>query len=204
MTNDFWNDRFGQKEFVYGEAPNKYLKDKLKNLTPGKILLPADGEGRNGVYAATLGWKVSCFDPSIEGKKKAESLAAKNKVSIDYNISDAENAGYPKESFDAMALIFSHFPEEKRTGWHKHFSSFLKKGGALIVEVFSKKQLEYQKKNPTAGGPKELNMLYDLERLKKDFPGYTFKEAYETETELHEGKYHEGKGSVIRIFAIKN
>ena len=78
-----WNDRYSNEEFAYGENPNNYLKEQLEKLPAGNILFPAEGEGRNAVFAAKLGWAVSAFDISDKGKKKALQLAAKNNVNID-------------------------------------------------------------------------------------------------------------------------
>ena len=77
-----WNDRYSKEEFAYGEEPNNYLKEQLTKLTVGRILFPAEGEGRNAVYAAKLGWTVSAFDISNEGKLKTLKLAEKNNVMI--------------------------------------------------------------------------------------------------------------------------
>lgn len=81
MMKDFWDERYCGKEFVYGKKPNEYLNVKLTELHKGKILLPAEGEGRNAVYAAKLGWMVSAFDQSTNGKEKAEILAKKKRGS---------------------------------------------------------------------------------------------------------------------------
>ena len=78
-----WNDRYSATEFSYGIQPNNYLKEQLENLNAGTILFPAEGEGRNAVFAAKLGWTVSAFDISTEGKKKALQLSVTNKVTID-------------------------------------------------------------------------------------------------------------------------
>lgn len=200
---NFWDQRYSQPDFAYGKDPNEYLKAKLVNLKPGRILFPAEGEGRNAVYAAKLGWDVFAFDISVEGKKKADRLALINRVAIDYRIEDFEEADYPSDYFDAIAFSYTHFPEAKRRLYHRKLSTYLKKDGVLILECFSKKHLDYQKDNPNAGGPKDVSMLFDLEELKEDFKGLDFMEAYESETELAEGLYHVGKASVVRLFAIK-
>ncbi|WP_083638968.1 class I SAM-dependent methyltransferase [Algoriphagus marinus] len=200
---NFWDQRYSQEDFAYGKEPNEYLKSKLLDLPPGRILFPAEGEGRNAVFAAQLGWDVFAFDSSIEGKKKAEKLALENGVAIDYQVEDLEEADYPANYFDAIALSYTHFPEVKRRIFHQKLSAYLKNGGILILECFSKKHLDYQKENPNAGGPKDESMLFDLEELKEDFKGFDFLEAYETETELTEGLYHVGKVSVIRLFGVK-
>lgn len=200
---NFWDQRYSQPEFAYGKEPNAYLKAKLLDLTPGKILFPAEGEGRNAVFAAKQGWDVFAFDMSVEGKKKAEQLCLENGVAIDYRVESLDTAAYPANSFDAIALVYTHFPEVKRRVFHQKLSAYLKNGGILILECFSKKHLEYQKDNPNSGGPRDESMLFDLEELKEDFKGFDFLEAYETETELTEGLYHVGKASVVRLFGIK-
>lgn len=200
---EFWNERFGNKEYIYGEEPNVYLKNTLKNLTSGKILFPAEGEGRNAVYAASLGWETHAFDPSISGQKKALQLAERNNVKIDYRLSDLEKAGYPAEDFDAIVLVYAHFHQDLRREYHRKLSQYLKKGGHIILEAFSKNHQENQENNPKAGGPKNPDMLYDLEEIKQDFPNFTFLESLETTTELKEGDHHLGQAQVVRIFAQK-
>lgn len=200
---EFWNERYSQSEFAYGETPNEYLKEKLKSIPTGKILFACEGEGRNAVYASKLGWKSFAFDQSQEGKNKAELLALKKDVEMEYLVSDVENIDYPSEYFDALVLVYAHFPEAKRKEYHQKLASSLKKNGSLIIEGFSKQHFDYQMKNPNIGGPKDINMLYDLSELKSDFEGFDFIESCQTETELNEGIYHIGQASVIRILALK-
>src|SRR5690606_3132220 len=114
MMKAFWNERYSQQAFVYGESPNDYLKEKLRAIPPAKILLPCEGEGRNAVYALQSGWQVSAFDQSEAGKQKAELLARKNNVEIKYTVSDLENIKFPEASFDALALIYAHFHQDSR------------------------------------------------------------------------------------------
>ncbi len=203
MSNLYWNQRYAQKEYVYGEMPNEYLKQKLKDIPVGSILFPCEGEGRNAVYASKLGWQTTAFDQSTEGKNKAEMLAKRKEVSIDYSIFTTENVAYKSESFDVLALVFAHFPAEKRRAYHQKMSSFLKREGVLILEGFSKAHIEFQKNNLNAGGPKEASMLFDLEELKADFKGFEFIEATQSEEKLNEGNGHIGIASVVRIYAIK-
>lgn len=203
MEKEFWNERYGQEEFVYGIHPNEYLKEKLQDLPKGKILFAAEGEGRNSVYAAKLGWNSYAFDQSEAGKTKAILLAEKNEVEIDYIICGADEIDYPENSFDALALIYAHFPGEFRREFHQKLAKFLKPGGVLILEGFSKNQEKIQRENPKAGGPRLPEMLWDLEELKKDFEGFECMESVETEIELDEGNYHKGLGAVVRIFAKK-
>lgn len=197
----FWNERFSSEEYIYGEKPNVYIKEKLADLKPGKILFPAEGEGRNAVYAATKNWNVFAFDPSESGKQKALQLADAKGVAIDYQINDVASAVYEPESFDALALVYAHFHKDFRRDYHRKLAGLVKKGGYVLMEVFSKNHQENQKVNPKAGGPKNIDMLYSMDELKEDFVNFEFIELKETTTTLQEGDHHVGKANVIRVLA---
>lgn len=201
---DFWNERYNESGFAYGKLPNEYLKEVLSISQPASILFPAEGEGRNAVFAAGLGWKVSAFDQSSEGKRKAEILADEHGFSLDYRVCSWQEAPFQPLEFDAIALIFAHMPAPEKSDFHKKMSGFLKPGGIIILEAFSKKQTEWQQKNPNAGGPREPEMLYSQEEILVDFSGFEILELKESVYELREGKYHNGFGSVVRFTGRKS
>lgn len=198
-----WNDRYSKEEFAYGEEPNNYLKEQLTKLPVGKILFPAEGEGRNAVFAAKIGWIVSAFDISNEGKSKAIKLAEKNHVTIDYKVGELETLDFESEQFDAIALIYAHFPANIKSLYHKTFDRFLKNEGIIIFESFSKKHIDYVTANEKVGGPKDIDSLFSIDEIKADFPNYEFIELEEKEIELNEGLFHNGTGSVIRFIGRK-
>lgn len=201
--SDFWDERYSVNEYVYGEHPNSYLKEQLDTLPIGSILFVGEGEGRNGVYAAKLGWKVSAYDLSVEGKKKAERLARKHNVQVDYKVGELHELDYQKEQFDAIAVIFTHFHSKLRASMHTELSGYLRPGGYIIMEVFSKKQIDYQVEGDSGGGPKNIDMLYTLEDIQSDFENFKFVELQETKKYLMEGDHHNGLSSVIRFVGIK-
>ncbi|TNF44209.1 MAG: class I SAM-dependent methyltransferase [Bacteroidetes bacterium] len=196
--NDFWNERYATQEYAYGIEPNQYFKEQLKKLIPGKILFPAEGEGRNAVYAAKSGWEVFAFDPSTEGKRKAENLAIANGVSIDYQIAGYENVHYTPHFFDCIVLIFAHTHPLKRTDVHQKLTSYLKPGGTLILEGFSKSQISHN-----SGGPRDVNMLFSKQEMEFDFSHLSKLKINEVEVDLNEGQFHQGKAAVIRILGVK-
>lgn len=200
---DFWNERYSKEEFAYGEQPNSFLKERLDKLKIGTILFPAEGEGRNAVYAAKLGWIVSAFDLSIEGQKKAMLLAEKNNVNIDYKVGELNTMDFQPNQFDAIGLIYAHFPANIKSLYHKTLDSYLKKGGVIIFESFSKKHVDYVTKNEKVGGPRDVATLFSIEEIKADFSNYEFERLEEIEIELKEGLYHNGIGSVIRFVGRK-
>lgn len=194
-----WNERYAQAGYIYGEKPNAYLKENLEEMKPGKILLPADGEGRNGVYAATKGWKVFSFDISREGRRKAMRLADRSKVSIDYRVGELAELDYKAGEFDLIALIFAHFHEKERRKLHQQLAKLLKPGGTLILEAFSKNHLPYRARNPKVGGPPEPEMLYDVDGIGEDFKSLKVVSLKEEEVGLAEGQHHLGTGMVVRF-----
>jgi SAM-dependent methyltransferase len=198
-----WDQRYRDEAFAYGKAPNDFFRDQIQLLTPGTILMPADGEGRNGVYASTLGWNVTAVDLSIEGRSKALRLADEMDVAIEYLVGDLDNFGFPRESFDAIGLVYAHFLANKKSSIHRKLSTFLKPGGTVIFEAFSKRHLEYIKANPKVGGPREVDMLFSKDELAADFSGYEILLLEEMEVVNEEGQYHSGASSVIRFVGRK-
>ncbi|MGN7812639.1 class I SAM-dependent methyltransferase [Flavobacterium sp. 22076] len=198
-----WDDRYKNEEFAYGEEPNNYLKEQIEKLEIGTILFPAEGEGRNAIFAAKLGWEVYAFDISEEGRNKALLLAEKNNVSIDYQIGELETLDFHTAQFNAIALIYAHFPASIKSEIHTQLDKLLKKDGIIIFEAFSKKHLEYVTKNEKVGGPKDIESLLSIEEIKADFPNYEIIELEEKEIELSEGLFHNGTGSVIRFVGRK-
>lgn len=196
--NNFWNERYSEKEYVYGEKPNVFFAEQLGELHTGLVILPCEGEGRNAVYAALHEWKVKAFDSSEAGKTKALQLAKKNGVAIDYTIVDAVTVNYPESSADVVAFIYAHFPPSIRKQVHQKAISWLKPGGRIIMEAFNPNQLQNN-----SGGPKELSMLYTEEMMKEDFDGLKFETTQTLQTILKEGKYHEGRSDIIRFVGIK-
>ena len=198
-----WNERYSNEAYAYGQDPNDFLKQELKKISPAKILFPAEGEGRNALFAASLGWEVSAFDIAQEGKNKAMKLAQERGLKIDYQVGNLSELNYEPAQFDAIALIYAHFPAAIKSDLNIALSKLLKPGGVIVFEAFSKSHIEYNSKNEKVGGPKELDMLFSIEEIKNDFPEYTMALLEEKEIELQEGLFHNGTGSVIRFVGRK-
>lgn len=195
---NFWDERYSQSEYIYGKEPNLFLKEMLNTVEPGKLLLPGEGEGRNAVYAAGTGWQVDAFDSSMEAQKKAQKLAYNKNVKINYTLSDLKTFDYPANYYDAIGLIYIHMAPQFRKEIHYQIIESLKPGGILILEAFSKEQLEYG-----SGGPKDKEMLFDIEDIRDDFSKLSIAMLKKEVVELHEGMGHSGFGSVIRFVGRK-
>ena len=196
--HQFWDDRYTSKKYVYGEEPNNFFREFIDNQPPGKILLPAEGEGRNAVYAAKSDWEVTAVDFSEQGKEKALDLAKKHNVKINYIVTDIMDLQLNESKFDAIALIYAHFPDTIRQTVHRKLISLLKDQGVFILEAFSKQQI-----NNNTGGPKNINMLYDVEDLVDDFSGLKIHTLNKLDIHRKEGDFHTGIANIIQLKAIR-
>jgi len=201
---EMWDDRYAENEYAYGTEPNLFFKESLKkyNLN-GTILFPAEGEGRNAVYAAKKGLETFAFDISIEGKNKALQLAEKENVKLHYEVGDFFELNLLNEKFDIAALIFAHFPPNILKEYHTKIAELIKPNGYIILEGFSKNHLELQKENPNAGGPKNIDFLFSIDTIKNDFKDFEILLLEEKEIKLDEGKFHQAKSKVIRFIGKK-
>lgn len=198
-NSQFWNRRYSESGYGYGTEPNQFLKEQQHRLEPAmNTLVVGDGEGRNGVWLASQGLNVLSVDLSSVGLKKAEALANKHQVKIKTQCVDLTLWDWSHAAYDLVVSIYLHFAPEIRQKIHRSMLAALKPGGLLILEAFNLEQLQYQTKYDS-GGPKIREMLYEPEMLRQDFLGGNVVELTETITELHEGQYHQGKASVIRL-----
>lgn len=203
--NNKWDESYNIEEYRYGETPNLFFKETINTLPIGKILLPADGEGRNSVYAAVRGWTVDAFDQSLQGRDKALRLAQKNNVDISFKVTDFKNVSedYIADSYDAIALTYVHLPVQLKERYHRSLLPLLKIGGYIIIEGFSKGHVKHQQQNPSAGGPSLADMMYSKQEILSIFDSLEIDLLEEKEIRLAEGIGHNGKASVIRFVGKK-
>jgi SAM-dependent methyltransferase len=194
---EFWNKRYAENEMVFGYKPNQFFKLFIDLHISGTLLLPAEGEGRNAVYAAEKGWQVDAFDFSEMAKEKALKYASKKNVNINYYLQDIAEFIATKQ-YDAVALCYVHLPELLRNKFHQEIYKAVKPGGFILLEGYTKNQLQYN-----SGGPKDIDMLYVKADICKDFPLLDFKTCEEMELVLDEGPFHRGKASILRLIGQK-
>jgi SAM-dependent methyltransferase len=197
MEATFWNTRYTKNDTVYGYEPNQFFKSFIDSHKPGSILLPAEGEGRNAIYAASKGWEVTAFDFSEVAKEKALRLAQSKKVHINYDVLNIQNFKAGK-LYDAVGLIYVHLPDALRKQFHQAIYQSLKPAGYLVLEAFSKAQIEYD-----SGGPKDVALLYDAPALCNDFQFLHLLCCQQKEIVLNEGAFHKGKAAVLQIIGQK-
>jgi SAM-dependent methyltransferase len=193
-----WNERYSAPGYTYGTAPNDFLVSVADRIPQGKILSLAEGEGRNAVYLASLGYQVTGVDASEVGLGKARQLAAERGVTIAAVQADLSNFEIEPQQWNGIIACFCHLPSAIRAALHQAAVRGLKPGGVFVLEAFSKEQLSYG-----TGGPPSLDMLMSLEELEQELAGLDLLHAVRMERAVLEGRGHTGLASVVQILGVK-
>ena len=163
-TGEFWNQKFADAPYKYGLQPNVFLAEQA-GLIPAasQVLVPGDGEGRNGVWLAQQGHHVTSVDASSVGLDKTRALAAERGVKVTTVLADLAEWAPQPDSADAVVVVYLHLPSILRPKVMADLARALHPGGVLILEAFHPNQLGL-----TSGGPKDVDMLYTLQVLRAD------------------------------------
>jgi SAM-dependent methyltransferase len=197
-TTISWDERYSEAGYLYGTAPNEFLVSVVGRIPKGEILTLAEGEGRNAVYLASLGYDVTGVDGSEVGLRKALELATERGVTITTIHADLSEYEIGQEQWDGIVASYCHIPSTIRIPLHQAVVRGLKPRGLFVLEAYSKEQLSYN-----TGGPQSLDLLVSLDDLKQELAGLEFIHAVQVEREVREGSRHNGLASVVQILAQK-
>lgn len=198
--HDRWQQRFSAPGYLFGTAPNAFLKSRGHLLSKGaRALAVADGEGRNGVFLAEQGLDVLSVDYSAVAQKKARKLAAERGVTLRFEQGDMTAWEWPDAAFDVVAAIFIQFaaPAERERIF-AGIKKTLKPGGLLLMQGYRPKQLEYK-----TGGPSKVEHLYTRELLEQAFGDFAALDIREHDSVIQEGAGHDGISALIDLVGRK-
>lgn len=193
-----WNRRYDGAEFLFGTAPNEWLREQAHRFPPqGRVLCVADGEGRNSVWLARQGFEVDAFDVADRAVDKARAFAQRESVTVNFAVADCDGFAWPEAAYDGVAAIFVQFADPPmRARLFERIVRSLRPGGVLILQGYTPKQLEYR-----TGGPPILSHLYTQELLLNAFADLSITELREYEAEIHEGQGHSGRSALVGLVA---
>jgi SAM-dependent methyltransferase len=118
----------------FTREPNHLLVTTVAGLPPGRALDVATGQGRNGLYLASLGWKVTGVDFAMEGLREAGEAAAARKLPYEPVYADLSTYDYGVEKWDLVAMIYT--PDHP--DWLERVKPSLVHGGLFVLEFFAR------------------------------------------------------------------
>jgi len=192
----FWNDRFADDTYVYGEAPNAFVRsatDKWLSDAQDVLALGA-GEGRNAVFLAQKGHAVTALDYAEEGLRKTQRLATAAAVEVTPVRADVRE-WTPERTWDAVIVTFLHLPPEERPRLYDLIRACLRPGGVLVAEWFRPEQ---RTAGYTSGGPPSPDLMVTSEELREHFGEDGIEHLAVAEPTLEEGM-HQGPAATVRF-----
>lgn len=141
-----WNERFASEDSFLGERPSPFLVqeiERIKFLSPGKTALDvACGEGRNSIFLAQQGFKVTALDIADVGINKGRKRAKEAGISIDFHQVDLDDYQITKK-YDLILnfnfLLRDLFRQEVEA---------LNPGGLLLVDTIMESPSVLMQHNP--------------------------------------------------------
>jgi SAM-dependent methyltransferase len=191
-----WDEQRDSEKYVYGNDPNDFLREKLRQLKSGDALSLGEGEGQNAVFLSKGGFSVHCVDNSLATRKKAMALAKSKNVHITYELKEYGELDLSGEKFDTILLIWCQMPSDLRKVVHQKCVDALIPGGVLLLEAYGKGQL-----GKDSGGPDDADMLYAKDDLLEDFGALEIVSCDEKERYLGDGPARMGLSSVVQLLA---
>jgi 2-polyprenyl-3-methyl-5-hydroxy-6-metoxy-1,4-benzoquinol methylase len=195
---DTWNARFAAPGYLFGEAPNEFLRRSAHRIEPrGSVLCVADGEGRNSVWLAEQGFEVTAFDFAPNAVDKARSLAAQRGVSVDHRLSDLEGWPWRDAHYDALVAIFIQFlPPQTRDATFARMQGAVRPGGMFLLQGYRPEQVDYR-----TGGPPRREHMYTRNWIEARFAGWEIVSLDEYDAVIREGTAHSGMSALIDLVA---
>ena len=155
MTDaDTWDERYRARDLVWGAEPNRVFAAAVAGLPAGRALDLACGEGRNAIWLAEQGWRVTAVDFSQVALERARGLAAGRGVTVDIRSEDVRTWVPPRAAFDLVALLYLHLPSADLHRVHARAAAAVAPGGTLIILGHDRRNLDHGH-----GGPRDADRL---------------------------------------------
>jgi SAM-dependent methyltransferase len=172
VRRDDWDRRYAEAGLLWSATPNRFLVAEAADLTPGRALDLACGEGRNAAWLAELGWKVTAVDFSDVAIVKAHDRAAREKLDVEFVCADLLEYEPERDAFDLVLVFYLQIPAiERRQVLGRAVSALAFEGTFLLVG--------HDQTNLTdgVGGPRDPDLLYTPDDIVADLAGLEIEKA---------------------------
>jgi SAM-dependent methyltransferase len=170
-----WDERYSGAEFEWTTRPNQFVAAELADLSPGRAMDLAAGEGRNAVWLAERGWRVTAVDFSRVGLTKGRKLAAARGIDdaqLDWIVADLHDYQPERGAFDLVLIAYLQVGPELRAKVLADAAAALAPGGTLFLIAHDVTNL-----TEGVGGPQDPDVLYAPEEVAADLPGLRVERA---------------------------
>lgn len=192
-----WEQRYAAVPQLFGDEPSDLLLSERQRLQAGmSALAVGDGEGRNSVWLARQGLRVTAIDLSITAQRRAARLAAKHHVDVEFICTDLFAWTWPQAHFDVITCIFVHLPPAQRRRLGERIWHATRPGGLILIEGYQREQAG---QNET--GPRDPALLFDEDDLRRQFAAADILRLTSQTTEIVTAGQHQGHGRVIHFTA---
>jgi SAM-dependent methyltransferase len=172
-----WNAKYDSSTCLAGREPSQWLVNHAHLLEGrGKALDIAMGEGRNTLFAASLGYEAWGVDISDIGISRAQTLAHESKLTIHTRVADLDDYKIDEDAYD-LILCFYFLDRNLFKG----ISKGLKPGGILIFETFTVDYLKYSSF--------KREWVLEKNELREAFPGLSVIDYQEVDEPENETAY---------------
>jgi 2-polyprenyl-3-methyl-5-hydroxy-6-metoxy-1,4-benzoquinol methylase len=166
MSSAEWDSRYAGRELLWTATPNRFLVAEVADLPAGRALDLATGEGRNAVWLAEQGWRVTGVDFSHVGLEKAEKLAHTRGVDVEWVAADLVAYRPERGAFDLVIAFYLQVPQTDRQPILRAAAEAVAGGGTLLLVAHDRSNLEHG-----YGGPPDPAVLYTPEDVVRDLEG---------------------------------
>ncbi len=166
MDASAWDERYAASELVWSLGPNEFVAEECAGLPPGRAVDVACGEGRNAVWLASRGWRVTALDFSRVAIEKGRSLPGGQDV--DWQVADA-TTWEADASYDLALLCYLQLVEAERREAVRRAAAAIAPGGTLLVIAHDRSNL-----TEGTGGPPDPAVLMTAEDVVGDLAGLPF------------------------------
>jgi SAM-dependent methyltransferase len=160
-----WDDRYRSKDSVWGFDPNRFVREQCERLPVGEALDLACGEGRNSLWLAQLGWRVTGIDFSAVAIDRAREIARRQpellRLRLSWQLADVTELVPKPSSLDLVLVCYLHIPSAQRDQMLSRAATALRSGGRLLIVGHDKRNLA-----EGVSGPQDITLLYDADHLR--------------------------------------
>ena len=172
MDSREWDRRYAGAELVWTAEPNRFVVNELQDLAPGRALDVAAGEGRNAVWLAARGWRVTAVDFSTAGLDKGRRLAEARGAAVNWVHADVRDYQPEAAAFQLVLVAYLQLREAELDGVLRRVVTALAPGGVLLVVGHDVTNL-----TEGTGGPQDPAVLYTPPSVTRSLGGLTVQRA---------------------------